>query len=113
MQPGEIYLAHFPFGGGPGTKLPPVLLLTPPIGSVPEVLVAYISSVMPASPLPSDIVLDPSQSEHAGTNLKTVSVVRLHKLATIHRRSLVRYLGELSTSTSAEVASRLRVLLGL
>ena len=61
MQPGELYLAHFPFGAGPGMKLRPVLLLTPPIGFVPEVLVAYISSVMPASPLPSDIVLDPGQ----------------------------------------------------
>ena len=113
MQPGEIYLAHFPFGGGPGMKLRPVLVLTPPVGQVPEVLVAYISSVLPPTTLPSDMVLDPAQSEHAGTNLKTVSVLRLHKLATIHRRSLVRYLGKLSPATSADVASKLRVLLGL
>ena len=113
MQPGEIYLGHFPFGGGPGMKLRPVLVLTPAVGSVPEVLVAYISSVLPPSTLPSDIVLDPAQAEHAGTNLKTVSVLRLHKLATIHRRSLVRYLGMLSSSAWTDVTSNLRVLLGL
>ncbi len=28
MRPGEIYLAHFPFGDVPGMKLRPVLLLT-------------------------------------------------------------------------------------
>jgi mRNA-degrading endonuclease toxin of MazEF toxin-antitoxin module len=113
MQPSELYLAQFPFGDAPGMKLRPVLVLTPPIGSVPEVLVAYISSVIPAATLSSDIVLDPGQSEYAATNLKTVSVLRLHKLATIHRRSLVRYLGKLSASASADVASRLRALLGL
>jgi len=43
MRPGEIYLAKFPFGNAPGMKLRPVLLLTGPIGTVPEVLIAYIS----------------------------------------------------------------------
>jgi hypothetical protein len=48
MHPGDIYLAQylaqFPFGDVPGMKLRPVLLLTGPIGAIPEVLVAYISS---------------------------------------------------------------------
>jgi len=89
MLRGEIYLAHFPFGGGPGMKLRPVLALTGSVGAVPEVLVAYVSSVVPTPLLPSDIVMDPTSPAHASTNLKTVSVLRLHKLATIHRRSVV------------------------
>jgi mRNA-degrading endonuclease toxin of MazEF toxin-antitoxin module len=113
MAPGEIHLADFPFGAGGGSKLRPVLLLTGPVGSVPEVLVAYISSVMPAHLLPFDLVLDPHSSEHAATRLKTVSVARLHKLATIHRRSIVRHLGYISPSTALEVAARLRALLAL
>ncbi len=64
MSPGEIYLAEFPFGGIPGMKLRPILSLTAPIGSVPEVLVAYISSVLPQTPLPTDLILDPTQPEH-------------------------------------------------
>ena len=47
MRPGEIYLASFPFGDAPGMKLRPVLLLTAPLGPTAEVLVAYISSVVP------------------------------------------------------------------
>lgn len=113
MAPGEIYLAHFPYGGSPGSKLRPVLLLTSPVGTVPEVLVAYISSVLPAAPLRSDVILDPTQPEHADTHLKTVSVVRLHKLATLHASSIVRHLGQMSPSTEAEVAARLRTLLNL
>lgn len=37
MNPDEVYLASFPFGGSAGMKLRPVLLLTAPVGSVPEV----------------------------------------------------------------------------
>src|SRR5438128_7368678 len=99
MVPGEIYLANFPFGGLPGIKLRPVLLLTGPVGTIPEVLSAYISSVLPAVLLASDIVLDPKQPEHACTKLKTTSVLRLHKLATIHERSVVRYMGRISPTT--------------
>jgi hypothetical protein len=39
---GEIYLARLPFWDVPGMQLRPVLLLTGAVGSVPEVLVAYI-----------------------------------------------------------------------
>lgn len=113
MAPGEIHLAHFPFGAGGGMKLRPVLLLTGPIGTVPEVLVAYISSVQPPSLLASDVVLDPRNPDHAATNLKTISVLRLHKLATIHQRSVVRLLGKISSTTESEVASKLRSLLVL
>jgi mRNA interferase MazF len=113
MIAGEIYLANFPFGGSPGMKLRPVLLLTGEIGSVPEVLVAYLSSVIPADVLPSDMVVDPKQPEFASTNLKKNSVIRLHKLATIHVSSLVRFLGILDASPMADIAAKLRVLLNL
>jgi mRNA-degrading endonuclease toxin of MazEF toxin-antitoxin module len=113
MVPDEIYPASFPFGGSAGMKLRPVLLLTGPVGSVPETLVAYISAVSPASLLPSDLVLDPTLAEHASTNLKTASVLRLHKLATIHARNVVRRLGVLSADTAAEVDEKLRTLLQL
>src|SRR5262249_17593501 len=105
------HLANFPFGAGGGGKLRPVLLLTGPLGDVPEFLVAYISSVFPSPLIRSDLVIDPQTAEFATTNLKTISVVRLHKLATIHRRSLIRFLGCISASTKLEIDVRLRGLL--
>jgi mRNA interferase MazF len=113
VNPDDIYLASFPFGGSAGMKLRPVLLLSGPIGNVPEILVAYISSVMPSPLLSSDLILDPAIGEHASTNLKTKSVVRLHKLATIHRRNVVRHLGSLAPTTASEVDDKLRALLAL
>jgi len=113
VTPGEIYLASFPFGGSAGMKLRPVLVLSEPVGPIPENLVAYVSSVQPTSPLRTDLVLDPSLPDHASTNLKTISVLRLHKLATIHGRSLVRRLGIVSPTILREVALSLRAFLHL
>ena len=113
MQTDEIYLARFPFGDVPGMKLRPVLLLTGTVGSVPEVLVACISSVLPAQPLPSDLILDPAQPAFQTTNLKVPSALRVHKLETIHSSSLVRHLGVLESAERSVVAEKLKTLLAL
>jgi mRNA-degrading endonuclease toxin of MazEF toxin-antitoxin module len=113
MQADEICLANFPYGGSPGLKLRPVLLLSGPLGDVPEVIVAYTSSVLPKDFLPADLILDPLNSNHASTNLKGLSVLRLHKVATIHSRSIARRLGVLPAALSFEVDAKLRTLLCL
>src|SRR5438552_3284735 len=113
MKRGEICLARFPLGGTIGAKVRPVLLLTDPIGPVPELLTAYISSVIPNPLLPSDLLLDPALPEQSGTNLKAISVIRLHKLATVHLRDAFRHIGALSPTTMQEVEKRLRILLAL
>jgi len=113
MQRGEIYLASFPYGDVAAMKLRPVLLLTGPVGIGTEVIVAYISSVLPRTLLASDILVDPGQPEHQSTRLKTVSVLRLHKLATIHLTSVQRYVGKISTPTQQAVDSKLRGILSL
>lgn len=93
-------------------KLRPVLLLTGPLGPVLEVLVAYISSVIPSQLLPSDMLLDPALPQFRSTHLKTTSGLRLHKVATIHCTSLVRYLGHLETDAWRMVSQKLASLLG-
>jgi mRNA interferase MazF len=113
MVRGDIYLTRFPMGGTVGAKNRPALLLTGPVGSVPEYVTAYLSSVIPGALLPSDLLLDPSQPEHASTNLKQRSATRLHKLATVHQRDLFRKLGELSPTAMALVEGKLRGLLSL
>ncbi len=110
MRPGEAYLAQFPFGDVPGMKLRPVLLLTGSLGSVPEVLVAYISSVLPDQlPPPTSWSIRQTRNTH----LKVTSALRLHKLATIHCSSLARHLGALDAHQQAAVVAKLKELLGL
>lgn len=113
MQRGEIYLAGFPYGDVAGIKLRPTLLLTGVIGTGTEVLVAYISSVVPTTLLPTDILLDPAKPEGQATGLKVASVLRLHKLATIHRTSIHRYFGRIPSETQRDVDAALKALLKL
>jgi len=113
MPKGDICLASFPYAGKVGAKTRPVLLLTDPIGPVPEILAAYMSSIVPAVLLPTDLVIDPTLPEHASTNLKFTTVLRLHKLATIHGSDIVRSIGSVAPPTWSEVEARLRLLLGL
>jgi mRNA interferase MazF len=113
MRPGEIHLAMFPFGGTAGAKLRPVLLLTGPLGSVPEVLTAYMTSVVPPKLLSTDILIDPAQPQHAGTGLKQVTLLRLHKLSTVHDSDIIRHLGQVSAATWSDVETKLKLLLNL
>lgn len=113
IQPDEIYLAGFPYGDSAGMKLRPVLTLTATLGPVPEVLVAYLPSVVPHPLLPSNEILGSTTPEHTATNSKARSALRLHKLATIHRSAIVRRLGCLSSRTTTEVDRKLGALLTL
>jgi mRNA-degrading endonuclease toxin of MazEF toxin-antitoxin module len=113
MGPGEIHLASFPFGGTVGAKPRPVLLLTGPLGTVPEVLAAYMTTVIPAALLPTDILIDPTQPQYSTSNLKQVTLLRLHKLATIHDSNVFRHLGHVSAATWGDVEAKLRMLLRL
>lgn len=111
MRAGEIHLAIFPFGGTVGAKLRPVLLLTGPLGSVPEVLTAYMTSVVPPNLLATDILFDPAQPQYSGTGLKQVTLLRLHKLSTVYDSDIIRHLGQVSAATWSDVETKLRLLL--
>ncbi len=113
MQRGEIVLGTFPFGDTAAAKLRPLLLLTGPTGTGTEAVAAYISSVIPAALLASDILLDSRQPQHQSTRLKVVSVLRLHKIATIHTSALQRYIGLISPALQQEVDTKLRAVLHL
>ncbi len=113
MRRGDIVLAHFPFSDMTGVKLRPLLLLTGPVGIGTEIIAAYISSVVPVSLLASDILLDPAQPQHQSTRLRVVSVLRLHKIGTIHVSSLQRYIGHLDSATQQEADNKLRSVLRL
>ena len=113
MQRGDLFLASFPFGDVVDAKVRPVLLLTGRVGIGTEVLVAYMSSVVPSSLLKTDVLIDPSSPEHQSTKLKKASVLRLHKLATIHVTSLKRHLGALPNATLDTVSEKLKAMLGV
>jgi len=94
LSKGDIVLVPFPFTDLTQTKLrPAVVLWSDPNGS--DVTLCFISSQNVTSIAPGEFVLDPSDAEFAGTQLKVASKVRVARIVTLERRLLQRRLGKL------------------
>ncbi len=72
-----------------------------------DVILAFIGSQIPGSPLKASVVLDFSDLDFQQTGLKMKSVIRLDKLATIERRLITRRIGRLEAGRMKEVDSAL------
>src|ERR1700730_5292408 len=83
MTKGKIVLVPFPFDDLTADKVRLALCLTDPIGSHRHVIVAFISSQMPAAVTATDIALDLRHKDFATTGLRVPSVLRLHRLVTL------------------------------
>lgn len=110
---GKIVLVPFTFDDLSAIKDRPALCLSRVIGPYRQVVVAYISSKVPISPLPSDLILGATLADFAQTGLQVSSVIRLHQVTTIRAEMMVRELGELSPELEQQVSEKLRALLGL
>lgn len=93
LERGAVVLVRFPFTDLSGSKRRPAVVLA---SYPPDMVVAFISSVIPSVPELSDVVLQPSVPAFASTGLKVTSVIRLRKLATLEQTLITRLLGQLN-----------------
>lgn len=110
MTKHKVVLVPFPFDDLSSPKVRPAVCLTEPIGIHRHVVLAFITSQIPADLLDTDLLLDSSRADFAKTGLRVSSALRLHRLMTVSTELIKRELGELSPAMQAEVASRLRKL---
>ena len=113
MTKGKIVLVPFPFDDLTVGKLRPALCLTEPISTYRHVVMAFISSQVPAHVSATDVVIDPSNRNFVTTGLRVPSVLRLHRLVTLTTAIIRRELGELSLDLQNDVDRKLTVLFGL
>ena len=113
MTKGKVVLVPFPFDDLSATKVRPAVCLTEPIGPHRHVILAFITSRIPAALLDTDLVLDASHADFASTWLRVSSTLQLHRLMTATTSLIRREMGELSPARQTEAANKLRKLLGL
>ena len=101
---GKIVVVPFPFTDLSSIKRRPALILHE---TKYDVVVAYISSVMPATPSPEDVLIPRSRSSFIRTGLISDSVIQLDKLATIEKSLIIRTLGEVDSNLKAEINPKL------
>lgn len=110
MAKGKVVLVPFPFDDLSAAKVRPAICLTDPVGTHSHVVLAFVTSRVPADLLDSDLLLEPTQPDFAQTGLRAPSTLRLHRLMTVTIDMIQRELGTLSPSMQGEVAERLRRL---
>ncbi len=113
MIKGKVVLVPFPFDDLAAFKVRPAVILTNPVGAHRHIVLAFITSQMPAEPLDSDLVLQTSHPDFVRTGLRVASALRLHRLLTVTTTLIQRELGELSPALQNDVAAKLKQLFSL
>ncbi len=103
---GDLVLIQFPFTDLSTQKLRPALIVGRVSGD--DVIVAFISSRVSSSEASAEHALGPADPEFKTTGLRIASLIRLNKLATLHRRLVRRRIGQLGPATQRAVARGLR-----
>jgi mRNA interferase MazF len=109
----RVVLLPFPFDDLSGQKVRPAVCLTDAIGTHRHLVVAFITSTVPAMLEPTDILLTPGTPDFASTGLHVRSTLRLHRLVTVSATIIRRQMGVLAPSAQAQVQQRLRTLFAL
>ena len=105
----KIVLVPFPFDNFSATKVRPAVCLTEKIGKYEHIVIAFITSQIPADKHETDIVLEKDEV----TGLKIDSYLRLHKLTTIPYDLIKRQLGQVQSLKKVEIQNKLSQLFGL
>jgi mRNA interferase MazF len=113
MTKGKVVLVPFPFDDLSITKVRPALCLTDPIGSYRHVVLAFITSTIPADLMETDFVIDSTHADFGMTGLRVSSTLRLHRLMTVTTSLIARELGNISSDMQNKVDEKLRKLFKL
>ena len=109
---GEIYLVEFdPVRGREISKTRPALIIQNNIGNKHSsiTIVAAITSKLPASPYPVEVVVVPSN----GNGLTDVSAIKLSQIRSVDRQRLVKRVGVVDAATMWKVDEAIKISLGL
>lgn len=107
MKPGDIVLIRFPHTDLQGGKLRPALVIAVTPGQHKDLLLGVISSRVHQTVANFDEIIDPSDVDYAATGLKSRSIIRLGRLATVQPTIINARLGNISAQRLQQIKSRL------
>ena len=113
MERGTIVLAIFPFTDLSSSKRRPAVVISKTYSSKPDVIVAFISSVIPDNLSESDFVLDTHHDAFISTGLKKKSVFKMDKLATLDKSLFSGELGKVPKGLLEQLDNKLMIALDL
>jgi mRNA interferase MazF len=105
---GKIVLVPFPFTDLTAAKLRPALVI---YEGEKDVVMAFISSKVPFELSEVDVLVTKNHAGFREAGLKEDSVIKLDKIATVLKDSIVGELGELDEELRQEVNQKLRKIM--
>jgi len=102
---GKIVLVPFPFTNLTAAKLRPALVM---YDGEKDAIIVFISSKIPSKLSNVDVLITKERSGFKKTGLKTDSVIKLDKIATVLKDLIVGELGELDEEMRQEVNQKLK-----
>ncbi len=113
MKRGAIILTKFPFTDLSSSKRRPAVIISKDCNDKQDVIVAFISSVIPDKLSGTDFVLDMKHKAFPATGLKKESVFKMDKLATLNKSIFSGELGNLSADVLKKLEIKLKIALDL
>ena len=110
---GKVVLVPFPFTDLSASKVRPAVIVSDNLAG-DDVVVAFISSQKPATLQKTDILLDEGKQKFfRQTGLKTTSVIKIGKLATLEKKIIIGELGTVDSMIQKETDRSLKILFGI
>ncbi|MEK7453266.1 MAG: type II toxin-antitoxin system PemK/MazF family toxin [Patescibacteria group bacterium] len=109
---GKIVLIPFPFSDLSGVKVRPAVIVSDDL-SGSDIIVVFISSIITKINKKTDIKILASQNSFKGTGLKTSSVIKVSKIATLDKKIILGEIGEIDKSIEKEINKKLKILFKL
>lgn len=113
FERGKIVLVPFPFTDLTAQKVRPALIISRRRLNTRDVVVIFISSVMPTRKTRADHVVTEKDSDFDQTGLKKTSVFRCDKIATLDKKIVLGEIGSLPPKHLRQIDLGLRHVLGL
>ncbi len=113
MKRGAVVLAKFPFTDLTASKRRPAVVVSPENRRNEDVIVAFITSMIPEQVSETDLVVSPEHVDYNESGLTRTSLGRTDKLATLNRSVLTGELGKFSSGTMKQIDLALKKALGL
>lgn len=112
LKKGTTVLVPFPFTDLSENKVRPAVVISHNLKGG-DIVVAFISSKKSRKPQPFDIKISSLDRTFLRTGLKTDSIIKANKIATLDRKIILGELGYIDKNIERELDEKIKILFGL
>ncbi|OGQ08353.1 MAG: hypothetical protein A3G32_03920 [Deltaproteobacteria bacterium RIFCSPLOWO2_12_FULL_40_28] len=113
FERGKIVLVPFPFTDLSSSKIRPALIVSDPKYSDEDISVVFITSKLSQRAQSTDYHIKTTHTDFGQTGLKTASIVRCNKIATLDKKTVLGEIGFLSRNIQKKIDQKIKLYFGI